>query len=112
MPQLRRSVPGALCRHAEHAGAPAGIARVECGGGAGAARFRRARPLEVTSRAREAILRLAHDVPARWSAAATPPQDRQESVRGWVDRVTVDVHEDRAQGNVTIHGGGGVTRAP
>src|SRR6266852_1098330 len=45
------------------------------------ARFRRERPPELTSREREAILRLAHDVPALWHAAATTPQDRQEIVR-------------------------------
>src|SRR5205823_7017869 len=67
------------------------------------------RPPELTSRAREAIRRLAHDVPALWHAADTPPQDRQEIVRVWVERGTVDGHEDREQVAVTIPWAGGVT---
>jgi sugar-specific transcriptional regulator TrmB len=61
------------------------------------ARFRCERPPELTSREREAILRLAHDVPALWHAAETTPQDRQEIVRLLVDCVTVDVHNDSEQ---------------
>ena len=61
----------------------------------------------MTSREREALLRLAHDVPALWHAAATPPQDRQEIVRVFVDCVTVEVHEDSAQVAVTIQWAGG-----
>jgi hypothetical protein len=64
----------------------------------------------LTSREREAILRLAHDVPALWHAAETTPQDRQEIVRLLVDRVTVDVHEDSEQVEVTMQWAGGVTR--
>jgi hypothetical protein len=60
---------------------------------------------------REAILRLAHDVPALWHAVATTPHDRQEIVRVLVDRVTVDVHEDSEQVDVRIHWAGGVTSA-
>jgi len=60
---------------------------------------------------REAILRVAHDVPALWHATATTPQDRQEIVRVLVERVTVDGHEDSAQVDVTIHWAGGVTSA-
>jgi hypothetical protein len=65
----------------------------------------------LTAREREAILRLAHDVPAVWHATATTPQDRQESVRVLVEHVTVDVHEDREQVDVTIQWAGGVTSA-
>jgi hypothetical protein len=75
------------------------------------ARFRRERPLELTAREQEAILRLAHDVPALWHATATTPQDRQEIVRVLVERVTVDVHEDSEQVDVTIQWAGGVTSA-
>jgi hypothetical protein len=65
----------------------------------------------LTSREREAILRLAHDVPALWHAAATTPQDRQEIVRLLVERVTVDVHDESEQVEVTIHWAGGMTSA-
>ena len=73
------------------------------------ARFRRERPPELTSREREAILRLAHDIPALWHASETTPQDRQEIVRVLVERVTVDVHEDSEQVDVTVQWAGGVT---
>jgi hypothetical protein len=65
----------------------------------------------LTSREREAILRLAQDVPALWHAADTTPQDRQESVRVLVEPVTIAVHEERAQVAVTSPWAGGVTRA-
>ena len=71
--------------------------------------MRRERPPELTSHEREAILRLAHDVPALWHASETTPQDRQEIVRLLVDRVTVDVHEDSEQVDVTLQWAGGVT---
>jgi DNA invertase Pin-like site-specific DNA recombinase len=73
------------------------------------ARFRHERPPELTAREREAIRRLAHDVPALWHAADTTPQDRQEIVRVLVERVTVDVHEDSEQVEVTIQWAGGMT---
>ena len=65
----------------------------------------------MASREREAIRRLAHDVPALWHAADTTPQDRQAIGRVVVERVTVDVHEDSAQVDVTIHWAGGVPSA-
>jgi hypothetical protein len=63
----------------------------------------------LTAREREAILRVAHDVPALWHAADTTPQDRQELVRVLVERVIVNVHEDREQVDVTIQWAGGMT---
>jgi hypothetical protein len=75
------------------------------------ARFRRERPLELTSPEREAILRLAQDVPALWQAPETTAQDRQEIVRVLVERVTVNVHEDSEQVEVTLQWAGGVTSA-
>jgi len=75
------------------------------------ARFRRARPLEVPGREREALRRLARAVPAWWQAPETTAQDRQASVRGLVERVTVEVHEESAQVEVPGPGAGGVTRA-
>src|SRR5262249_23761091 len=61
------------------------------------ARFRRECPPALTSREREAILRLAHDVPALWHAAETAPQDRQEIVRVLVEHITIDVHDESEQ---------------
>jgi hypothetical protein len=75
------------------------------------ARFRRERPRELTAPAREAIRRLAREVPAWWQAPETPAQDRQELVRLLVERVTVAVHEASAQVDVTLPGAGGVPSA-
>jgi len=75
------------------------------------ARFRRERPLELTSPEREAILRLARDVPALWQAPETTAQDRQEIVRLLVDCVTVEVHDDSEQVDVTVQWAGGVISA-
>ena len=75
------------------------------------ARFRRERPPELTSREREAILRLARDVPALWQAPETTAQDRQEIVRMLVERVTVNVHDDSEQVDVTLQWAGGATSA-
>jgi DNA invertase Pin-like site-specific DNA recombinase len=75
------------------------------------ARFRRERPLELTAPEREALLRLAQDVPAVWQAPETTAQDRQEIVRLLVERVTVNVHEDSEQVDVTLQWAGGVTSA-
>ena len=75
------------------------------------ARFRRERPRELTSPEREAIVRLAQDVPAVWQAPETTAQDRQEIVRLLVERVTVNVHEDSEQVDVTVQWAGGVISA-
>jgi len=75
------------------------------------ARFRRECPPALTSYEREAILRLAHDVPALWHAAETAPQDRQEIVRVLVEHGTIDVHDESEQVDVTSHWAGGVTSA-
>jgi hypothetical protein len=72
------------------------------------ARFRREQPAECTAQERDAILRLAHDVPGLWHAPETTPQDRQEIVRMLLKRVTVDVQGDSEQVEVTLHWAGGV----
>jgi len=76
-----------------------------------AARFRRERPPELTSREREAILRLARDVPALGQAPETTAQDRQEIVRLLGERVTVTVHDDSEQVDGTLPWAGGATSA-
>jgi hypothetical protein len=57
---------------------------------------------------RDAIRRLAHDLPSLWAAPDTTPQDRQEIVRLLLDQVTVDVQGDSEQVDVTLHWAGGV----
>jgi DNA invertase Pin-like site-specific DNA recombinase len=73
------------------------------------ARFRREQPAELTSRERDTILRLAHDVPRLWAASETTAQERQEIVRALLERVTVEVIDDSEQVEVTLHWVGGVT---
>jgi hypothetical protein len=65
----------------------------------------------LTAPEREASLRLAQEVPAVWQAPATTAQDRQEIVRLLVERVTVNVHEDSEQVDVTLQWAGGVPSA-
>ena len=72
------------------------------------ARFRREQPLECTARERDAIRRLAYDVPGLWEAPETTPQERQEIVRVLLEQVTVDVVDDSEQVQVTLHWAGGV----
>ena len=72
------------------------------------ARFRREQPTELTAREREAILRLAQDMPRLWAAPETAPQDRQEIVRLLLEKVTVDVQGDSEQVDVMLHWAGGV----
>jgi DNA invertase Pin-like site-specific DNA recombinase len=72
------------------------------------ARFRREQPAELTAREREAILRLAQDMPSLWAAPETAPQARQEIVRLLLEKVTVDVQGDSEQVDVMLHWAGGV----
>jgi hypothetical protein len=72
------------------------------------ARFRREQPAELTSRERDAILRLAHDMPGLWQAPEMTVQERQEIARVLLERVSVDVHGDSEQVAVTLHWAGGM----
>lgn len=71
------------------------------------ARFQQAQPPELTPREREAVQRLAHDVPAVWAAPETTPRDRQELVRLFVERVIIDIQGDSEHAEVTLHWAGG-----
>ena len=72
------------------------------------ARFCREQPSELSSRERDAIRRLAHDLPGLWAAPETSAQDRQEMVRWLLEQVSVDVQGDSEQVDVTLHWAGGV----
>lgn len=72
------------------------------------ARFRREQPTELTNQERDAIRRLAQDMPSLWAASETTAQDRQEIVRLLLDQITVDVQGDSEQVKVTLHWAGGV----
>jgi DNA-binding transcriptional MerR regulator len=58
---------------------------------------------------REAIRRLAEDVPRIWNAMDTRPQDRQEIARLLLERVVVDIEGDSDQVEVVLHWAGGFT---
>jgi DNA invertase Pin-like site-specific DNA recombinase len=73
------------------------------------ARFRREQPAEFTAQEREAIRRLAQDIPGVWDAPETTAQERQEIVRLLLERVTIEVQGDSDQVDVTLHWAGGVT---
>jgi DNA invertase Pin-like site-specific DNA recombinase len=73
------------------------------------ARFRREQPAACTAQEREAIRRLAQDIPGVWEAPETTAQERQEIVRLLLERVTIEVQGDSDQVDVTLHWAGGVT---
>ena len=72
------------------------------------ARFCRDQPTELTSPERDAIRRLAQDLPGLWNGPETTSQDRQEIVRVLLEQVTVEVQGDSEQVDVTLHWAGGV----
>jgi len=72
------------------------------------ARFRREQPAELTASERDAIRRLAQDMPGLWAASETTAQDRQEIVRLLLEQVTVGVQGDSEQVDVRLHWAGGV----
>jgi DNA invertase Pin-like site-specific DNA recombinase len=71
------------------------------------ARFRRERPSELTPGERDAIRRVAHDLPSLWVAPETTPQDRQEIVRLLLEQITVTVQGESERVDVTLHWAGG-----
>jgi DNA invertase Pin-like site-specific DNA recombinase len=72
------------------------------------ARFQREQPPELTPSEREAIRRLAQDVPGLWGAPETRAQDRQEMVRLLIERITIDIQGESEQVEITLHWAGGV----
>jgi hypothetical protein len=76
------------------------------------ARFRPERPAEWTPRHRDAIRRLAHDVPGLWHAPPTTAKDRQAIVRLLLERVTVAVPGESEQVAVTRQWAGGCKSEP
>jgi DNA invertase Pin-like site-specific DNA recombinase len=71
-------------------------------------RFCREQPAELTSRERDALRRLAQDMPGLWVAPETTAQDRQEIVRLLLEQVRVDVQGDSELVDVTLRWSGGV----
>lgn len=64
-------------------------------------------PTVLSDGEREAIRRLAEDIPALWAAATTTSSDRQTIIRQLVDRIAVTVVGDTERVQVTIEWVGG-----
>jgi len=56
---------------------------------------------------REAIRKLASDIPALWSSVTTTVQERQEIIRLLIERILVSVEGDTEKVSVEIHWAGG-----
>jgi len=65
-------------------------------------RFHQHQPRLLTAEEREAIRRLAANIPALWAAASTTAADRKDIIRQVVERVTVEVREPTEQVAVRI----------
>lgn len=70
-------------------------------------RFLAEQPVSLSSRERDAIRRLASDIPALWYAPETTPADRQAIIRQLVERVVVTVQGESEQVAVQVHWWGG-----
>ena len=71
-------------------------------------RFRTRQPMPLTPKERQAIARLAEDVPALWHAPTTTAADRQAIARLMLERVVVTVDGDSEKVAVECHWAGGV----
>jgi len=70
-------------------------------------RFMAEHPGRLSAEQREAIRRLAADIPALWHGACTTAADRQAIVRQLIERVTVTVQGDSEKVDVHIYWAGG-----
>jgi len=72
-------------------------------------RFLAEQPAVLTATEREAIDRLAHDIPALWTAETTTQADRQAIARLMLERIEVTVEGDSEKVAVICHWAGGHT---
>jgi len=70
-------------------------------------RFLAEQPATLSASEREAIRRLASDLPALWQADTTPAADRQAIIRQLVERVVVTVQGESEQVELDVHWIGG-----
>ena len=71
------------------------------------ARFLAEQPAALSAQEREAIRRLASDIPALWAAPSTTAADRKGIIRQLVERVVVTVHGETERVGVEVHWIGG-----
>lgn len=65
------------------------------------------RPEPLTSAEREALARVARELPRLWAADTTTPRDRKELLRTLIGEVTVTVTEQPRRAEIEIHWEGG-----
>lgn len=71
-------------------------------------RFQRAQPRGLSAEEREAIRRLAEDVPALWHASNTTVADRKEIIRQVIERIVVTIEGTSERAHVVIAWAGGL----
>jgi DNA invertase Pin-like site-specific DNA recombinase len=70
-------------------------------------RFLASQPVTLSAGEREAMRRLASDLPALWHAETTTAADRQAIIRQLVERVVVTVQGESEHGDLEVHWIGG-----
>ena len=65
-------------------------------------------PERLTEEEKEAIHRLAEDVPSLWKAESTTAQDRLRGVRIMLDRVVIQVFGETERAEIKSHWAGGI----
>ncbi len=70
-------------------------------------RFLVTQPVALSAQERDAIRRLAGDIPALWRASTTTSADRQTIIRQLVERVVVTVQGETEKVDVQVHWAGG-----
>jgi Recombinase zinc beta ribbon domain len=76
------------------------------------ARFLAQQPVPLSGQEREAIRRLAADIPALWHAPTTTAADHQAMIRQLVERIVVTLDGATAQVALPLYWAGGIPREP
>ena len=67
----------------------------------------RARPAPLTDQERQALTRLARDLPRLWDAKSTSDRDRKELLRTLISEIVLTIHTDERRAEVEICWEGG-----
>ena len=71
------------------------------------AQLERCRPVALSDPEREALARLAHDLPRLWAAPSTTDRDRKELLRTLISEVIITAHHDERRADVEVQWEGG-----
>lgn len=71
------------------------------------AQLERARPVALNDLERQALTRLARDLPRLWAAPTTTPRDRKELLRTLISEVIITAHHVERRAAVEVHWEGG-----